>query len=55
MELKLQRKRTESKENLVYDAFYVEDLESKIEAHRAREANLEAELVTLNKKLTKDR
>merc|ERR1740128_400740 len=55
MESKLQRKRTESKENLLYDAFYVEDLESKIEAHRAREANLETELANLNRKLAKDR
>ena len=30
-------------------------LESKIEAHRAREANLETELANLNRKLAKDR
>merc|ERR1719391_1085061 len=55
LEIKLQRKRTESKENLLYDAFYVEDLEAKIEAHRGREQELETQVAKLSKKISKDR
>ena len=34
LEAKLQRRRPESQETQMYDAFYVEDLEAKLEAHR---------------------
>ena len=34
LEARLQRPRPESQETQLYDAFYVEDLEAKLEAHR---------------------
>jgi len=38
------KKRTPEKENLIYDAFYVEDLESKLEAFRVREEELQNQI-----------
>eukprot|EP00092_Neocalanus_flemingeri_P013922 GFUD01015018.1.p1 GENE.GFUD01015018.1~~GFUD01015018.1.p1 ORF type:complete len:813 (+),score=297.49 GFUD01015018.1:699-3137(+) len=43
------RKRTPETENLLYDAFYIEDLESKLEAYRVREEQLQIQIDTLKK------
>ena len=44
-----QKKRTPDKDNLLYDAFYIEDLESKLEAYRVREEDLQHQLDDLKK------
>ena len=50
MELKLQRKQSgEVNGNQKYDAFYMEDLEAKVEAHRVREMELEEQISLLQK------
>ena len=49
MEYQQKRKRTPEKENLLYDAFYIEDLESKLEAYRVREEELQNQIENLKK------
>ena len=44
MECQQKKKRTPEKDNLLYDAFYVEDLESKLEAYRVREEQLQTQI-----------
>lgn len=51
LEVRLQRPRPESQETQLHDAFYVEDLEAKLEAHRDREAELEREVKLLQTRL----